>query len=474
MTTKTSNNTPPIPLMFTVSGMRGIVGETFTAETIVRYAGVFAFWIADSKSTDRPTIVVARDGRQGGAPLKQLLAASLAAAGCDVIDIDTATTPSAGFTVLDREADAAIVLTASHNPAEWNGLKPITALGSAPSPEQASHLIALYADTPIRRATPPNMGSISICDDAAQKHVNAVIAALTEHDADAIRDRKLKVIVDSVNASGARAAKLLADALDWELIHLHDEPTGVFPHTPEPTRENLAHLSAAVIEHGADIAFAQDPDADRLAIIDETGRYIGEEYTLVLAALRLFEGDDAPDAPAVATNLSTSRMIDDIARKHAARVLRTPVGEANVVAGMRAAGCIIAGEGNGGVIWPAVVPIRDSIGAMALVTSLIARLDQSLSKIVDTIPAYAIVKDKIPVEGIPIDRAITAIRAAYPDATADTQDGLRLDMRTDSGNAWIHTRPSNTEPILRIIAEAPTQTEAQSLADRVRAIIDAL
>lgn len=461
--------------MLSVSGMRGIVGHSFTPDVIVRFAGVFAAWIAETQETDRPSIVVARDGRAGGRALKQLLSAALAASGCDVIDIDTATTPTAGFAVLDREADAGLVLTASHNPAQWNGLKPITSRGGAPAPEAAAQLIERYqSGAPPRSAEPGGMGTIENVGDSAERHVRAVLEALGDHEVDRVRDRGMKVVVDSVNSSGSEACRLLADELGWDLVHLHNDPSGVFPHTPEPTRENLTELAEAVREHGADIGFAQDPDADRLAIIDETGRYIGEEYTLVLAAQRLFEGEDAPDAPSVAANLSTSRMIDDVAKKHAARVVRTPVGEANVVAGMRSEDCIIAGEGNGGVIWPAVVPIRDSIGAMALVASLVARLDEPLSKIVDAIPSYAIVKDKVPIEGIPVERALEAVGGAWAQAKRDTQDGLRLDIRTESGEAWIHVRASNTEPILRIIAEAPNEAEASALADRARSIIAAL
>jgi phosphomannomutase len=258
---------------------------------------------------------------------------------------------------------------------------------------------------------------------------------------------------------------MLLETLGVELVHLYAEPTGQFPHTPEPTRENLTGLCEAVREHGADIGFAQDPDADRLAVVDEAGRYIGEEYTLALAALHVLS---RTPGPAVA-NLSTSRMLDDLAERYGGHVIRTPVGEANVAAAMREHQAVIGGEGNGGVIWPPIACVRDSLGGMALLLELLAGRDQPLSRIVADIPAYAIVKTKQPIAPGGAEGILQRLADRYADEKLDTQDGVRIDR--DRG--WVHVRPSNTEPILRVIAEAPDQSAAEALIDEMRQQIDA-
>ncbi|MFG0257436.1 MAG: phosphoglucosamine mutase [Phycisphaerales bacterium JB043] len=462
------------PLMLTVSGCRGVVGRSLTPTTITRYISAFVAWLRiREENADRLPVVVARDGRAGGDGLLDLASAALRACGCDVICLDVATTPTSGLMVRRHGASGGIVLTASHNPAQWNGIKPLTHEGQAPTPEQVRQIIDLYNDEASAWVGHAELGSFSSDDTSAHAHVAGVLQAVSEIVPIArIQDRGFRVVLDSVNASGARGGAMLLEALGCEVVHLHANDSGVFPHTPEPTRENLTELCAQVAAHKADIGFAQDPDADRLAIVDDEGVYIGEEYTLVLACMAILETAGTPKDPVFAANLSTSRMIDDVAATHGASVARTPVGEANVVEGMRAHGCVLGGEGNGGVIWPEVVGIRDSLGAMALTLALLTHRGESLDAIVETIKPYSIVKRKQPIRDGLAQAAIDALARHYAGERLDTQDGLRIDI--DSRSAWLHVRASNTEPILRLIAEAPEESTSEAILDHAQTLIASL
>jgi len=464
------------PLMLSVSGCRGLVGRSLTPEVVCRFAGAYAGFVKHQHSTESPTLVLARDGRQGGHAIHQIAAGALMAAGCHVIDLGVATTPTVGVVVLDRRAHGGIVLTASHNPAEWNGLKPISAQGGAPHADHAKQVIELFRAGDVALVGHDRTGRLEHDPAAAELHARRVLEALDAiTDLDAIRKRRFHVVLDSVNASGSRAGRALLDELHCRVVHLNSDDSGIFPHIPEPIAENLSDLCAAVEAHKADAGFAQDPDADRLALVDEKGRFIGEEYTLALGALSLLSAPGAKSHGVIAANLSTSRMVDDIAARFGARVVRTAVGEANVVAGMRAAGTAIGGEGNGGVIWSTVVPIRDSLVAMGLTLDLMARTGKSLSELVAEIPAYAIEKRKLTLSDQSfIPRAISAVGSAFAGARIDTQDGIRADLDLPGGGAgWIHARPSNTEPIFRLIAEAPTRRQAVELLDTAQRAINA-
>lgn len=472
----------PAPLMLSVSGCRGIVGRSLTPETLCRYAGAVAAWIRDAASAPltRPRVVIACDGRRGGVPLKNCVAWAFAAAGFDVSDIGVAATPTVGVMVDSLKANAGVTLTASHNPGQWNGLKVITGEGSAPDAAAADAIISRFHSGTVAFVGADAFGSVQSVEGAAERHVNRTLEALeTVASISAIRARRFKVVVDSVNASGSAVARMLLDRLGCEVVHLNADDSGDFPHTPEPTAENLVSICGEVASRGAALAFAQDPDADRLALIDEHGRYIGEEYTLALAALAMLGAPGADLGGAtLAANLSTSRMIDDVAARFGATMHRSAVGEANVVSVMRRVGAVIGGEGNGGVIWPRVTWIRDSIGAMALILALLTRENRSLSQIVADMPGYAIEKRKAPVREGLAQRAVTAVERAYREragARVDTQDGVRADFPSTSGQggAWVHVRASNTEPIVRFIAEAPTASEARAILDDVDRIIGA-
>ena len=469
MSSHASSSIPdPAPLMLSVSGARGIVGKTMTPVVAATFAGAFGSHIRTLVQGRRPRLVVARDGRFGGESLARAVQGSLAATGADVIDLGVAMTPTVGLMIRALGADGGMAITASHNPIEWNGLKCLDGDGLAPPKEVADAIIARFKSSDIAFAKPLEIGTVTTDTSANERHVARVIEVLggASGAAARIRARGLSVVLDSVNASGCIGGRMLLDALGCHVTHIYGEPTGIFGHTPEPTAENLQELAMkvrALRDAGQAVAcgFAQDPDADRLAIVDENGRYIGEEYTLVLAAQRMLE---LRGPFALAANLSTSRMIDDVAAKFAgAKVLRTAVGEANVVSALKPAGGLLGGEGNGGVIFPEVCWVRDSLSAMALVLDLVASRKEPLSQIVDALPRYAIEKTKVDlaaIGGLPaVAGALTKMKAAFAHERVNDSDGVRVDF----ADGWVHLRASNTEPIARVIAEAPTRDRAKEL-----------
>lgn len=448
-------------LMLSVSGMRGLIGQTMTPAVASRFAGAFAGWLRETTGKSAPHVVFGRDSRPSGEMVERAAISGLLAAGCRVTSLGIVTTPTVAIMVDQLQADGGMVATASHNPIEWNGLKPLTSDGVAPPPDQARLIIDRFNAEQIDLVPVDRLSTVEADPKANDVHIRRLLNAV---DADAIAAAGLKVVLDSVHGAGGPATAELLSKLGVECVHLFAEPTGQFPHTPEPTKENLVGLCDAVREHGADIGLAQDPDADRLAVVDERGTYIGEEYTLALAAMHIMAKTPGPSA----ANLSTSRMIDDIAKQHGQAVYRTPVGEANVSKRMRENECVIGGEGNGGVIWPHIGYVRDSLTGIAIVLELLAGRKQPLSELAAEVPAYTIIKQKQPIEPGMADRAVEQLQQAFADEQVDTQDGIRID--TEAG--WVHVRPSNTEPILRVIAEAGDEAAANALIDRVRQVID--
>lgn len=458
--------TDSAPLMLSVSGARGIVGRTMTPVVAATFAGAFGSHIRTLVAGRRPKLVVARDGRYGGEALARAVQGALASVGCDVVDIGVAMTPTVGLMIRALGADGGMAVTASHNPIEWNGLKCLDGDGLAPPKPVAEAIIARFKAADIAFAKPLDIGSITTDSTAARRHVQRVLEVTGA--ADRVRAKNLHVVLDSVNASGCEGGRMMLDALGCGVTHIYGEMTGIFGHTPEPTAENLGELAAKVRSTaGAACGFAQDPDADRLAIVDENGRYIGEEYTLVLAAQRMLE---LRGPFALAANLSTSRMIDDIAARFPGAVVhRTAVGEANVVSALKPAKGLLGGEGNGGVIVPEVCWVRDSLSAMALVLDLIASRGEPLSRIVDGLPRYAIVKTKLDLAAIgglaAVAPALAKLRSAFAGERVSDVDGVRIDF----ADGWVHVRASNTEPIARIIAEAPTRERAEELVRKAAA-----
>lgn len=454
------------PFMLSVSGARGIVGSTMRAEVAANLAAAFGTELIEKNErlnvATPPRVVIGRDGRASGENLSNAAAHALADTGCNVVHLGVATTPTVGLLTRTLGAQGGLAITASHNPIEWNGVKFLDPDGLAPPLDDAKRIIARFNSGDFRSgaSTPPP--TIETHEGAAALHVETVLRHV---DCAVIKAMGCTVVLDSVNASGCEAGRLLLDSLGVGLDHINGTVTGDFAHTPEPIEANLRDLAARVaMNTDAACGFAQDPDADRLAIVDENGRFIGEEYTLVLAALRMLQREGGMP---LATNLSTSRMIDEIAAQFdGAHVVRTAVGEANVVSGMRSCNAPIGGEGNGGVIFPAVGWVRDSLIAMALVLELLATDGRPLSAIVDSLPRFAMLKRKLDLSAIggndAVAPALEALCKAFGDAQVDTTDGVRVDLP----EGWVHLRASNTEPIIRLIAEARSTEEAQGLADR--------
>jgi phosphomannomutase len=464
-TPKPSSGTVDAPLMLSVSGARGLIGKTMTPAVAADFAAAFGSFVKASTGKSAPLLCLGRDSRPSGAMLTAAASAGLIAAGCRVIDLGVVTTPTVGVMIGRHAADAGMAITASHNPIIWNGLKCLNELGVAPPPADAQKIIERFRQRSIDYAAVEDLQTMEHDAEAHAAHVDAVLAAI---DPAPIRRARFKVVLDSVNGAGCVAGRMLLEQLGCEVIHLNGEPTGFFAHTPEPTAENLVSLCEAVREHAAVCGFAQDPDADRLAVVDDAGAYIGEEYTLVLAAKYML---DHHGPGVMAANLSTSRMIDDLAARYAgATVRRTAVGEANVAAAMIVAGdaALIGGEGNGGVIFPPVTWVRDSLSAMALVLAFMAREQQSLSALVQRLPRYDMIKRKLDLSTVggaeAVPRILAGVQAAFAGAAINDVDGVRIDV----ADGWVHVRPSNTEPILRIIAEASSQEQALALIEQVR------
>lgn len=442
-------------LMMSISGVRGLVGQTLTPTLVTELGLAFGSHLRGGR------VVIGRDSRPSGDMVRSAMTAGLLAAGCEVVDLGIVTTPGTALMIGRRGAAGGVVLTASHNPIIWNGVKFLTAAGHAPAPEEARAILDRYHNRGFTLVPVERIHTGTRDDSTHEQHVAAVLAQV---DAGAIRARRFRVVLDSVNGAGGAGGRLLLERLGCTVVHENGEPTGHFAHTPEPIAENLTSLCDAVRHERADVGFAQDPDADRLAIVDETGGYIGEEYTLALAARRVFARRPGP----AAANLSTSRMIDDIAASAGGtcRVVRTPVGEAHVAQAMQTHGCVLGGEGNGGVILPEVVRVRDSFVAMALSLELLALEKKSLSQVVASLPRYAMVKRKFEMPAEAIRAWLDRLRRDPGDGRVNDSDGLRIDWPA----GWVHLRASNTEPIARIIAEAADEPTAVRLIDRVAAL----
>ena len=451
-------------LMVSVSGVRGRIGEALTPEIIAQFAAGFGAWAKQNSRTGRPRIVVGRDSRVSGPMLQPVVHAALQSVGCDVIDVGMAPTPTIQLAVEHHHAAGGLAITASHNPIEWNALKFIGPSGLFLDPSESAAMRAVVEGT-IPRAAWNDLGRVETDDDAVSRHIDAVLG-LSLIDRQKISDRRFHVALDCVRGAGGAFMPQLLERLGCRVTAINLETDGRFPRSPEPIAENLGELESLVKRSGADVGFAVDPDVDRLALVSNEGKAIGEDYTLALAAkvvLKRRSGD-------IVTNLSTSRIVDDVAREQGRKVVRAPVGEVNVATRMRAEDAPVGGEGNGGVILQEVHLGRDAPIGAALILQLLIDEGRKLSEIVASYPRYSIVKDKLDRPAAPLDTVYASMREAFPDAETDTQDGLRLTWN----DRWVHVRPSGTEPIVRVIAEAPTEPEAAELIARCRVPLDAL
>ena len=451
--------------MVGVSGIRGIVGKDLTPENVARYAAAFGVW-ATSGNGDRrkgkgkhAAVVLGRDSRISGPMFAHAAIAGLVSVGCDVIDLGLTTTPTAQLAALHHRAAGGIVLTASHNPIEWNALKFIGPDGIFLDGDAGTRVQHLAAGA-LPRADYGTLGRVSADRTSLSRHVTQVLR-LPGVGVARVRRRRFRVALDTVRGAGGVVMPGLLARLGCRVRGINLESDGRFPRPPEPLPEHLVALSALVRRAKADIGIAVDPDVDRLALVDERGRPIGEDYTLAFA-IRAVLGKGKPKGPVVC-NLSTSLVVEDAARDCGAEVIRVPVGEVHVARAMQAHRSPIGGEGNGGVMYPALHVGRDAPVAAALVLSLLARRGRSVSELVAAAPRYHIVKAKVQ-RGSDLESVYLALRRRFPDATADTQDGLRLAWP----ERWLHVRPSNTEPIIRLIAEAPSGAAAEQLVEEGR------
>jgi phosphomannomutase len=448
-------------LMVSVSGVRGRVGHALTPEVMATFAAAFGAW---ASRTGNRNVVVGRDSRVSGPMFTRIVHGALQSVGCNVIDIGMAPTPTIQLAVEHHHAAGGLGITASHNPIEWNALKFIGPSGLFLSAAEGAEMRAVM-DAGIPRASWDQLGEIVADPEAISRHL-AQLLALPYLDVEGIRARGFRVALDCCHGAGATIMPELLTSLGCEVYAINMEPDGLFHRPPEPVAENLGELAALVRNTRADIGFATDPDVDRLALVLDDGIAPGEDYTLALAARTVLRHRRGP----VVTNLSTSKVVADVARDAGVPFHFAKVGEVNVAMTMRDLGATIGGEGNGGVILPEMHLGRDAPVGAALILQLMLEEARPLSSLIAERPRYVIVKDKLDRPDAPLDAVYDALRAAFPDATADTQDGLRLDWP----DRWVHLRPSGTEPIVRVIAEGPTEADARRLVADAREPLAAL
>jgi phosphomannomutase len=448
--------------MVSVSGIRGRVGYSLTPEIVASYAAGFGAWSAARGKSK--AIVVGRDSRVSGPMFHRVVLAALQSVGCTVIDIGLTTTPTCQLAVEHHHAAGGLMISASHNPIEWNALKFIAPTGLFLDGTEGAEMRASI-EQGIPRATWDKLGSIEQDDRAVSRHIERVVA-IPYLDVEGIRGRKFKVALDCVRGAGSIIVPQLLERLGCTVNAINTEPDGRFPRSPEPTADNLGELERLVQKTGSAIGLAVDPDVDRLALVSDEGKAIGEDYTLALAAKVVLRHRKGP----LVTNLSTSRLMEDVAAAAGVTVKRAPVGEVNVATAMRDLKSPIGGEGNGGVILGEMHLGRDAPVGVALLLQLLHEENRALSAIVRDLPKYVIVKDKLDRPKASLDTVYAALRQAFPDAEPDTQDGLRLSWK----DRWVHVRPSGTEPIVRVIAEAPSLADANELVRKSREPLDAL
>jgi phosphomannomutase len=445
--------------------MRGIVGENLTPSIAAEYGCAFGKFLKNKHTgkDGKLSVCIGRDSRSSGQMLKSAVATGLCTVGIDVVDLGLVTTPGVGIMVRELQCNGGVIITASHNPIQYNGIKLLLGNGIAPPAEEAERIRQYFFDKHFALVDSLSHGEIISNEQTDATHIGKVLTIVDE---EAIAAKKFKAVLDSVNGAGGRVTKKMLAELGCEVIAINDEPSGIFAHRPEPTARNLTGLCKVVKEKGADIGFAQDPDADRLAIVDEAGTYIGEEYTLALAAKYIFSRETGK----AATNLSTSRMLDDIAKEAGGHVIRTAVGEANVAQAMLEHNCIIGGEGNGGVIDLRVGPIRDSLVGIALILQLMAETGKTVSQLVGEITSYYMSKEKFAAEPTQALQILKLAKETFTDAKLDSTDGYRFDFE----DGWLHLRTSNTEPVMRVIVEAKDKQTAEKYRTAVLKIRDSI
>jgi phosphomannomutase len=452
----------PPDLMVSVSGFRGRVGVSLTPELITSLAAGFGAFLLRESSGD--TVVLGRDSRTSGRMFSDAARAGLVSVGCNVVDLGVVPTPTLLLAGRERGAAGALGVTASHNPAEWNALKFGGGDGMFLDSDRMTRFQKFLREEEIPRAQWDRLGSVREDDGAIRRHMDRILA-LSLLDVEGLRRRAFHVAVDCVRGAGGRIIPALLEELGCRVTGIGLEADGHFPRDPEPTAANLKELGDLVRSSGADVGLALDPDVDRLSLVDASGSPLGEDLTLALCAAAVLRRNPGP----VVTNLSTSRVVEDVARHHGVQVERTAVGEVNVATGMERGGAVVGGEGNGGVILSELQYTRDAPLACALLLQHLLDEGGTLREAAERWPAYSIVKEKLSFPRERLDEAYASLRKGMPGATGNELDGLRLDW--GDRREWLHVRPSGTEPIVRLIAEAPDVERARALISRARKLL---
>jgi phosphomannomutase len=455
-------------LIKSISGIRGTIGgqpgEGLSPIDVVRFTSAYGMWLKASLNKPKTTVVVGRDARISGDMVKNLVIGALQGVGIDVIHLGLATTPTTELGVIDYKADGGIIITASHNPKQWNALKLLNNRGEFLNAEEGVRVLEIADQQLFNYCDVDAVGKVSERPDFLRSHIDAVLA-LELVDVEAIRRAGFKVAVDAVNSVGGLAIPALLKALGVkQVVELYCEPNGLFPHNPEPLPEHLTEIAAVVKKEKADVGFVVDPDVDRLAIINEDGSMFGEEYTLVAVADYILSHQPGNSV----SNLSSTRALRDVTEAHGGRYFAAAVGEVNVVAKMQSVNAVIGGEGNGGVIYPACHSGRDALVGIALFLSHLAKSGEKCSVLRKKYPAYFMSKNKIELTpSVDVDRILKQIEKKYITEKVTTIDGVKIDF----AESWVHLRKSNTEPIIRIYSEAKSEDQAKQLANDMIEVI---
>ena len=452
-------------LITSISGIRGTIGgkpgDALTPVDVVRFSAAFAAWVKNNyKGNARPRIALGRDARVSGPMVQQLVQGTLQASGIDVLDLGLSTTPTVEVAVTENDCQAGIILTASHNPAQWNALKLLNEKGEFISAADGEELMRLIKTESYSFCEVEDLGQVTEDMESIEKHIELVLKC-EGVDAKAIAAANLKVVVDAVNSTGGMAIPAVLKALGVKQIkELYCTPNGDFPHNPEPLPENLKEISALVKAEKADLGIVVDPDVDRLALVCEDGSMFGEEYTLVAVADHVLSYRPGPTV----SNLSSSRALRDVTRKHGQEYYASAVGEVNVVNKMKEVKASIGGEGNGGIIDPALHYGRDAILGVALFLTHYVKKGMSMTALKASYPVYAMSKNKIQLSPeVDVDALLRSVQETYANEELSTIDGVKMDFK----EGWVHLRRSNTEPIIRVYSEAATAAEAEALAGKI-------
>ncbi len=449
-------------LIKSISGIRGTIGglvnDNLTPVDAVKFASAYGTWIKTASGKTAPKVVVGRDARLSGNMIQQLVMNSLVGLGVEVIDLGLSTTPTVEIAVPLEQADGGIILTASHNPKQWNALKLLNNKGEFLNAANGAEILKIAESDSYVFSEVDDLGSISTNDTYIEKHIEAVLN-LSLVDIEKVKQAKFKVVVDAVNSTGGISIPPLLKRMGVEVVELYCDPTGHFPHNPEPLKEHLGDLAAKVVSEKADLGITVDPDVDRLAFMSEDGEMFGEEYTLVACADFVL----GKTLGNTVSNLSSSRALRDVTEKHGGKYTAANVGEVNVVTTMKAENAVIGGEGNGGIIYPESHYGRDSLVGVALFLTHLAEKKMKVSELRASYPAYFMSKNKITLTpSLDVDGILEAMAKKYANEDVTTTDGVKVDFAEN----WFHLRKSNTEPIIRIYTEAKSQQAADDLAEK--------